>query len=119
MSAVFALAQVVKQAPGMFSTLGLAAALVVAGWLSFKVSDVPGNLIAYGRRIMINSNSSKILYTGEGINSSIAISQWNDGRCNSMSAAKWKRPPSRTICGCSACSAICRRCSIRANRIPS
>jgi spermidine synthase len=44
-----------------------------------KVSDVPGNLIAYGRRILVNANSSKILYTGEGINSSIAISRWNDG----------------------------------------
>ncbi len=78
-SAVFALAQVVKQAPGMAGTLGLAAALAVAGWLSFQVAEVPGNLIAYGRRIMTSSSSSKILYTGEGINSSIAISQWNDG----------------------------------------
>jgi len=78
-SAVFALAQVVKQAPGIASTLGLGAALAAAGWLSFQVADVPGNLIAYGRRIMTSSASSKILYTGEGINSSIAISQWNDG----------------------------------------
>ncbi len=39
----------------------------------------PGMLIAYGRRIMTPAASSKILYTGEGINSSIAISQWNDG----------------------------------------
>ena len=75
--AMFALAPVVKQAGGMAGALALAAALVTAGWLTFKVSDVPGNLIAYGRRIMINSNSSKVLYTGEGINSSIAITQWN------------------------------------------
>jgi spermidine synthase len=78
-SAVFALAQVVKQSRGMTSTMGLAASLAVAGWLSANVSDVPGNLIAYGRRIMTSSGSSKILYTGEGINSSIAITQWNDG----------------------------------------
>jgi len=78
-SAIFALAQVVKQSRGMAGTLGLAAAVFVAGWLSYKVSDVPGNLIAYGRRILVNANSSKILYTGEGINSSIAISRWNDG----------------------------------------
>ena len=78
-AAVFALVQVVKQSRGMASTLGLAAALAIAGWLSYKVSDVPGNLIAYGRRILVNANSSKILYTGEGINSSIAISRWNDG----------------------------------------
>ena len=78
-SAVFALGQVVKQAKGMASTMGLAAALAVAGWLAANVSEVPGMLIAYGRRIMTSTNSSKILYTGEGINSSIAISEWNDG----------------------------------------
>ena len=79
LSAVFALAQVVKQSRGLTSTMGLAASLAVAGWLCANVSDVPGDLIAYGRRIMISAGSSKILYTGEGINSSIAISQWNDG----------------------------------------
>jgi spermidine synthase len=76
-SAVFALAPVVKQSRGMAGALALAAALAIAGWFSYKVSDVPGNLIAYGRRILVNSNSSKVLYTGEGINSSIAITQWN------------------------------------------
>ena len=42
-------------------------------------AGVPGMLIAYGRRIMTSMNRSKILYTGEGINSSIAISRWEDG----------------------------------------
>jgi spermidine synthase len=78
-SAVFALGQVVKQSPGMAGTIGLAASLAVGGWLTANVSAVPGELIAYGRRIAISAGSSKILYTGEGINSSIAISQWNDG----------------------------------------
>ena len=36
-------------------------------------------LIAYGRRIMTSASRSEILYTGEGINSSIAISRWDDG----------------------------------------
>ncbi|HEX3745146.1 MAG TPA: fused MFS/spermidine synthase [Bryobacteraceae bacterium] len=76
-SAVFALAQVVKQSPRMTAALGLSAGLAIAGWFSDKVADVPGNLIAYGRLILLNQGSSKILYTGEGINSSIAISQWN------------------------------------------
>jgi spermidine synthase len=78
-SAVFALGQVVKQSRGIAAAMGLAASLAVAGWLAANVSDVPGNLIAYGRRIAISSGSSKLLYTGEGINSSIAITQWNDG----------------------------------------
>ena len=78
-SGVFALGPLVKQSKGLSATMALAGALAVAGWLSANVSDVPGMLIAYGRRIMISSGSSKLLYAGEGINSSIAITQWNDG----------------------------------------
>ena len=47
--------------------------------LAVSVSPVPGMLIAYGRRIMTSLNRSKVLYTGEGINSSIAITEWEDG----------------------------------------
>jgi spermidine synthase len=78
-AAVFALGPVVKESRGLSATMALAGALAVAGYLAANVSDVPGMLIAYGRRIMISSNSSKLLYTGEGLNSSIAITQWNDG----------------------------------------
>jgi spermidine synthase len=78
-SALFALVPLVKQSPRLGGILGLAAAVLVAGYLTLKVSDVPGYLIAYGRRILTSSSSSTILYTGEGINSSIAISKWNDG----------------------------------------
>jgi spermidine synthase len=78
-SAVFALGPLVKQSRGLAATMTLAGALAVAGWLAANVSGVPGMLIAYGRRIMISSNSSKLLYAGEGMNSSIAITQWNDG----------------------------------------
>ena len=51
----------------------------VSLFVAMKVPAVPAELIAYGRRIMINIGRSKILYTGEGINSSIAISRWDDG----------------------------------------
>jgi spermidine synthase len=43
------------------------------------VHKVPDELIAFGRRMGINTGMSKILYTAEGRNSSIAVSQWNDG----------------------------------------
>jgi spermidine synthase len=62
--------------------LGLAALSVCAagaGFLIWSVNGVPGELIAYGRRILTSSGRSKILYTGEGMNSSIAISRWDDG----------------------------------------
>ncbi len=78
-SAVFALGPLVKQSKGLSATMALAGALAVAGWLSANVSDVPGMLIAYGRRIMISASSSTLLYAGEGMKSSIAITQWSDG----------------------------------------
>ena len=78
-SALLALGPVVWRAKTMLGTVALAVSLVIAGWLSAHVEGVPAMLIAYGRRIMISASSSKILYSGEGINSSIAISEWNDG----------------------------------------
>ncbi len=59
--------------------VALAASVAAVVYLISGVQPVPPLLIAYGRRIMTSQTSSKILYTGEGINSSIAISQWSDG----------------------------------------
>ena len=58
---------------------GLAASVVVAAWLASNMEAVPGELIAYGRRMVINSGRSELLYTIEGRNSSVAITKWNDG----------------------------------------
>ena len=58
---------------------GLAGGLVVSAWLASNMEGVPGELIAYGRRMVINSGKSELLYTIEGRNSSVAITQWNDG----------------------------------------
>ena len=68
-----------RSARTILGAAGLAAALAVAGWLAANVSGVPPMLIAYGRRIATSMGRSKILYAGEGMNSSIAISQWDDG----------------------------------------
>jgi spermidine synthase len=61
------------------NALALGAATAIALLLITSVSPVPGMLIAYGRRIMTSMGRSKVLYTGEGINSSIAITEWDDG----------------------------------------
>ncbi len=66
-------------ARGWKGMAGLAAALAVAAGLAAQMPHVPGELIAYGRRLMTSIGRSQILYTGEGINSSIAISRWDDG----------------------------------------
>jgi len=58
---------------------GLAAGLVAAAWLAANMEAVPGELIAYGRRMVINTGKSEVLYTVEGRNSSVAITRWNDG----------------------------------------
>ena len=78
-SALFVLAPLVMSSRSALGSLGLAAALAIAGLLASHLSGAPPMLIAYGRRIMISMNRSKILYTGEGMNSSIAISEWDDG----------------------------------------
>ncbi len=57
----------------------VAAVAVVAGCWRASIDPIPGELIAYGRRMALNAGQSKILYTAEGSNSSVAISQWNDG----------------------------------------
>lgn len=54
-------------------------ALAAAAALAALAPAVPGELIAYGRRIATSLGESKILYTGEGRNASIAITEWNDG----------------------------------------
>jgi spermidine synthase len=57
----------------------LAAAMLIAGYLTWSMGPIPGELIAYGRRMGVNAGMSQILYTAEGRNSSVAISQWNNG----------------------------------------
>jgi spermidine synthase len=53
--------------------------LPLAAWLGWNIDPIPGELIAYGRRMAMNTGQSQILYTKEGRNSSVAISRWNNG----------------------------------------
>ena len=69
----------IRVQPSMPAAAGLAVAMIGGAYLFSTVQPVPGMLIAYGRRIMISASRSKLLYSGEGINSSIAITQWDDG----------------------------------------
>jgi spermidine synthase len=64
-------------------SVGISGLLAASGVLSmvliFALGAVPGELIAYGRRMALNIGQSTILYTAEGRNSSVAISRWNSG----------------------------------------
>jgi spermidine synthase len=79
LSALLVLAPQARRGRSKALAAGLAAAMLVAGLLAWSVDAVPGELIAYGRRMAISAGKAKILYTAEGRNSSVAISQWNDG----------------------------------------
>ena len=79
LSALLVLAPHARRLRSKALAASLAAAMLLAGLLAWKVDAIPGELIAYGRRMAISAGKSKILYTAEGRNSSVAISKWNDG----------------------------------------
>ncbi len=58
---------------------GLTVSLLLAGAAAWRVQKIPGELIAYGRRVATAMGQSNILYTAEGRNSSVAISLGQDG----------------------------------------
>ena len=72
--ALVVLAPLVWAARSSTRVLLLAGAMVAAGALAASVPAVPPALLAYGRRFILNYNRGRVLYVGEGLNSSIAIS---------------------------------------------
>src|SRR5262249_25230770 len=56
-------------------------ALVVVGvmWLARSVHRVPGLLVAYGRYSATRIGESEVIYQGEGITASVAVSRMNNG----------------------------------------
>jgi spermidine synthase len=78
-SALVVLGPLVWRARSLAGAAALLAATGCAALMAARVSDVPGELIAYGRRMTTSTGKSEILYTAEGMNSSIAISRWSDG----------------------------------------
>jgi spermidine synthase len=75
LSALIIFARATLTAREQFSAVAVA---IIGGLLAWSVSPVPGDLIAYGRRMAVNRGYSQILYTAEGRNSSVAITEWND-----------------------------------------
>jgi spermidine synthase len=78
-SALVVLAPLAKLSHSKAASVGLMASVVLAVLAIWSVPPVPGDLIAYGRRMAQNKGQSEILYTAEGRNSSVAISRWNNG----------------------------------------
>jgi spermidine synthase len=68
--------------------LAALAAVIVAIVLTTKVPKVPDGLIAYGRFLPTYTTQPRYLYVGEGMNSSIAVSEEADGARNFHVAGK-------------------------------
>ena len=78
-SALIVLVPVLWHSRSVAGAVLLAAAACCAVTMATRVSDVPGELIAYGRAIAVQRGLSQVLFTAEGMNSSIAITRWNNG----------------------------------------
>ena len=63
----------------LYGVAAVIAAVALPLVLMRAIDPIPGELIAYGRYMAGNSGRSTILYTAEGRNSSVAISQWENG----------------------------------------
>ncbi len=58
----------------------LAAAAAAVAFLVWSVDRIPWGVIAYGRQMLTSASSGEVLRVAEGMNASIAITQWVDGR---------------------------------------
>ena len=69
-------------------TAVLAVAMVGAGLLARSVHPLPGLLVAYGRYSATRVGQADIIYVGEGLNASVAVSQLSNGVLNYHNAGK-------------------------------
>jgi spermidine synthase len=69
-------------------TLVLAAAMVSAGLLARSVHELPGLLVAYGRYAATRVGQADIIYVGEGLNATVAVSELSNGVRNYHNAGK-------------------------------
>jgi spermidine synthase len=58
----------------------LAAAAGAAALLAWSVPPVPGALVAWGRQLQFRAGAADIVYVGEGMNASVAVSQHEQTR---------------------------------------
>jgi spermidine synthase len=79
LSALCALAPVIWSRRSKLGAACLAASMAGGVVLVASVTGVPATVIAYGR-LSMTAGGSQILYMGEGINSSIAVSQYGNTR---------------------------------------
>jgi spermidine synthase len=77
-----------KKSWNVGATALLAGAMVVAGLLARSVHPLPGLLVAYGRYAATRIGQADIIYSGEGLNAAVAVSQLSNGVLNYHNAGK-------------------------------
>jgi spermidine synthase len=89
MIAIAALAALIALARRPLATLAwLFVIAAIAMPLAWSVHAVPWQLVAYGRYLMTTSEDARILYVGEGTNSTVAVTEGFDGVRNFHVAGK-------------------------------
>jgi len=83
-----ALSGLLLLAESRVSAVSLTVAGAVAGVLVLSVQPVPGVFIAYGRYTATQLGQSEIIYSGEGWNASVAVSERANGVRNYHNAGK-------------------------------
>ncbi len=74
--------RVVKREPRLSAATSagaMAGSLVLGGLLAWAVPSVPPVFVALGRTLLQWNSLPAVLYTGEGINSWVAVVEWDDG----------------------------------------
>jgi spermidine synthase len=69
-------------------TVTLILAIVYAGLLARSVPRLPGALVAYGRFAATRADWSTVIYVGEGVNATVAVSETDYGVRNYHNAGK-------------------------------
>ncbi len=64
---------------GIAGTVALSVVMGIAILAAWKMPPVPWGLVAYGRLFPSNIGTAKMLYVGEGLNSSVAVTEMDDG----------------------------------------
>ncbi len=62
-----------------FAGVLMAGSAGLAAWLMISIPPIPGMLVAYGRQMASWIGHVEVIYAGEGINASVAVSQFPDG----------------------------------------
>ena len=77
-----------KRGWNVTATFALAVAMIAAGLLARSVHPLPGLLVAYGRYAATRIGQADIIYVGEGLNASVAVSELSNGVRNYHNAGK-------------------------------